>query len=60
LNADGRFSPADVVLELNCVFLSSANCPLDRADLNCDGIINAVDAAHVLNRVFYGMSAICP
>ncbi|MGE5692993.1 MAG: S8 family serine peptidase, partial [Candidatus Zixiibacteriota bacterium] len=60
LNADGWFSPADVVLELNCVFLPSANCPSDRADLNCDGIINPADATHVLNRVFFGTPALCP
>ncbi len=60
LNADGRFSAVDVVLELLCVFLSQGDCALDRTDLNCDGIAHPIDVVHVLNRVFFGTPALCP
>jgi hypothetical protein len=59
LNADGSFSPADVVLELNCVFLSNGSCPLERADLDCNGLLQIPDIVHVLNRVFLGNPAPC-
>ncbi|MGH8003135.1 MAG: S8 family peptidase, partial [Limisphaerales bacterium] len=59
LNADGRFSPADVVLELNCVFLSTGDCPLERADLDCNGMLQMPDIVHALNRVFLGTAAPC-
>lgn len=60
LNLDGRFSPADVVLELYCVFLSQGNCSLDRTDLDCNGVADINDVIHVLNRVFFGIPALCP
>jgi len=60
LNADGFFSPADVVMELNCVFLSPENCSLDRTDLDCNGLLQLADVIHTLNRVFFGAPVLCP
>lgn len=60
LNADGHLSPADVVLELMCVFYSLGDCPAFRADLDCDGTVDIVDVVYLLNRVFYGAPALCP
>ncbi len=60
LNSDGRFSPADVVLELNCVFLPPGNCPLARTDLDCSGVADIADVVHVINRVFLGTPSPCP
>jgi hypothetical protein len=60
VNADGLFSPADVVIELNCVFLPPGNCPLDRTDLDCNGLVQVADVIHTLNRVFFGAPALCP
>jgi hypothetical protein len=60
LNADGVFSPADVVMELNCLFLIPGNCPLERTDLDCDGQLKMADVIYVLNRVFLGTAALCP
>jgi len=50
LNRDGILSPTDVVLQLNCVFLSTGNCAL--ADVNCDGQLSPADVVLELNAVF--------
>jgi len=60
VNADGFFSPADVVLELNCVFLSQGDCPLDRTDLDCNGILQMADVVWAVNRVFLAIPPPCP
>ena len=60
VNFDGRFSAADVVLELYCVFGSRGNCSLDRTDLDCNGASNANDIIHLINRVFLGIPPPCP
>jgi hypothetical protein len=57
LNGDGILSPADVVLELNCVFLSAGNCAL--ADVNCDGQLSPTDVVLELNAVFLSVPLSC-
>jgi len=59
LNGDGMFTPADVVLELNCVFLGTGNCPFNLADLNCDGQLTPTDVVLILNFVFLGSPPPC-
>ncbi|HXF48851.1 MAG TPA: S8 family serine peptidase [Verrucomicrobiae bacterium] len=60
VNADGFFSPADVVLELNCVFLMTGDCSLNRTDLDCNGILQLADVVLAVNRVFLGIPPPCP
>lgn len=53
LNLDGRLSPADVVLELNAVFLSQPPpAPFESTDINCDGQLSATDVVLLLNATF--------
>jgi len=59
LNGDQIFTPADIVLHLNCVFLSLGNCPLNQLDLNCDGMATIEDVVILLNRVFLGILPPC-
>lgn len=58
LNADRSLSPADVVLELTCVFLLS-NCSLGLADLNCDSALSPTDVMEILNAVFLAAPLSC-
>ena len=59
LNGDGLFTPADVVLELNCVFLGTGNCPFNLADMNCDSQLSPADVVLILNFVFLGIPLPC-
>jgi len=59
LNLDGILTAADVVLELNCVFLGVGDCPLNLADLNCDNILTAADVVILMNDVFLGIPPPC-
>lgn len=59
LNGDGLFTPADVVLELNCVFLGTGNCNLTMSDLNCDSQLSPADVVLILNFVFLGIPLPC-
>lgn len=59
LNADFLLSSADVVLELNCIFLPGGNCPLNLADANCDGSLTAADAVVLMNTIFLGIPLPC-
>ncbi|HXF49845.1 MAG TPA: SBBP repeat-containing protein [Verrucomicrobiae bacterium] len=59
INQDGSFSPADVVLELNCIFLSSGDCSRCFTDLNCDGNLTPSDVVLELNFVFLGINTPC-
>jgi len=59
LNGDKIFTPADIVLHLNCVFLSLGNCPLNQLDINCDGMATIEDVVILLNRVFLGLLPPC-
>ncbi|MGE5692510.1 MAG: dockerin type I repeat-containing protein [Candidatus Zixiibacteriota bacterium] len=53
LNLDGIVSPADVVLELYCVFLNQAPAAGRSAcDVNCDGEVTPADVAVFLNYKF--------
>lgn len=54
LNHDGFLTAADVVAQLNCVFLNPAGpeCELFVADINCDGQLTAVDAVFLLGEVY--------
>jgi hypothetical protein len=53
LNLDGMESPADVVLELYCVYLGEAPpAGYARCDMNCDGEITPADVAVFLNYKF--------
>lgn len=61
LNLDGKLAPADVVLLLNCLFLTATwDCPLYLTDANCDGSLTTADAVVTLNAVFLGESLNCP
>ncbi|MGE5693376.1 MAG: hypothetical protein ACM3YF_06310 [Candidatus Zixiibacteriota bacterium] len=51
INGDTALSPSDVVLMLNCVFLSSGGCTMC-ADHNCDGNLSPADVVKELNAVF--------
>jgi len=52
INNDGAFTPADVVLALNCVF--GGTCPLPNAayDMNCSTDLTPADIVILLNFVF--------
>jgi hypothetical protein len=52
LNGSLDLTPADVVLELNCVFLGEGDCDLSFSDLNCDGTLSPADVVLELNAVF--------
>ena len=58
LNRDFSLTPADVVLELNCVFLAEGECLLEIADGNCDGSLTPADVVLELNAVF--LAAVFP
>jgi hypothetical protein len=51
INGDSALSPSDVVLILNCIFLSSGGCTAC-ADHNCDGNLSPADVVAELNAVF--------
>lgn len=55
LNGDGQATPADLVLELNYVFLGIVP-PVhpERADANGDGILSSADVVLYLNFIFLG------
>ncbi len=60
LNADSAISPADVVLELNAVFLNTLDeAPFCAADLNCDGNLSSADVVLELNLVFLNTPVTC-
>jgi hypothetical protein len=62
LNGDRVVSPADIVLELNCVFLADPPVLGDcTCDFNCDGNSSPADVVLELNGVFLATSfPICP
>ena len=60
LNSDASLTPADVVLELNAVFLgSNPPAPFEASDLNGDGQRTPADVVLELNAVFLGSPANC-
>lgn len=65
LNGVGGLSPADVVLMLNCVFLSNGagtvggDCSLCYTDMNCIGGLTPADVVLELNYVFLGTPPLC-
>lgn len=59
LNHDGSLSPADVVLELNCVFLATGDCDFCFTDMNCDASITPSDVVILLNATFLGAPIVC-
>lgn len=60
LNLDGQLTTADVVLELNAVFLAEAfPAPFASADGNCDGSLTPADVVLLLLRAFLGTSFPC-
>jgi len=60
LNNDGFLTPADVVLELNLVFLGEIP-PAGAAegDVNCDGLYTPADVVLLLNKVFLNSGTLC-
>jgi hypothetical protein len=54
MNSDGVLSSADVVLELNCVFLGLGCIPC--SEINCDGLLTAADVIVTLNWIFLGLA----
>jgi len=60
LNHDGFLAPADVVLQLNCVFLDvGPDCELLTADMNCDGRLMPADAVILMQRVYFNAPPPC-
>lgn len=60
LNLDGEVRPADVVLELQCVYLGQIPPAGQSAcDLNCDGQVTAADVAVMLNFKYLGSAWPC-
>jgi hypothetical protein len=60
LNLDGVLSPADVVLELNAVFLGLPfPAPFESGDGNCDGRLSSADMILLLNATFTGSPFPC-
>jgi hypothetical protein len=59
LDGDGTFSLADIVLELNCVFLGTGYCPFNLADMNCDSALSPTVVVLILNFVFLGTAFPC-
>ncbi len=59
LNEDGVYTPADVVQELQRVFLGVGSSTLCMADLNCDGNLTPADVVGVLNTTFLGLPTPC-
>lgn len=60
LNNDGFLTPADVVLELNLVFLGQIP-PAGAAegDVNCDGQLAPADVVLLMNKVFLNSGNLC-
>ncbi|MCI0595867.1 MAG: hypothetical protein L0Z48_04915 [candidate division Zixibacteria bacterium] len=55
LNLDSLLTPADVVLELNAVFLQQTfPSPFEAADVNCDSELTVADVVLHLNATFLG------
>ena len=59
LNEDGVYTPADVVQELQRVFLGIGNTTLCLADLNCDGGLTPADVVGLLNTTFLALPTPC-
>jgi len=59
MNATGDFTPADVVLMLNCAFLGSGTCDLCFTDVNCSADLTPADVVLELNKVFLGSPLPC-
>ncbi|HXF49737.1 MAG TPA: HYR domain-containing protein [Verrucomicrobiae bacterium] len=60
MNGDGRLAAADVVLLLNCIYLNSGFCPVEIADMNCDGsLISPTDVVILLNATFLAEPIFC-
>jgi hypothetical protein len=59
MNASGDWTPADVVLMLNCVFLGTGDCEFCYADVNCSGGLSPADVVIELNMVFAGAGDGC-
>ncbi len=60
LNLDAELSPADVVSQLNAIFLgSSFPAPFCAADANCDAQLTPSDVVILLNAVFSGSPIPC-
>ncbi|HXF48024.1 MAG TPA: clostripain-related cysteine peptidase [Verrucomicrobiae bacterium] len=62
LNGDGNWSPADVTLMLNCVFLANGagtvggDCNLCYSDVNCSGGLSPIDVTLELFKVYSGLT----
>lgn len=60
VNVDGLLTSADVVLEINKVFLDLPYpAPENIGDVNCDGDFSPADVVLLLNRVFLGTPLPC-
>ena len=60
LNGDGFLTSADIVLELNLVFLGVL-FPVSpsQGDVNCDGLLNSADVVLLLNKTFLNSRSLC-
>ncbi len=60
LNFDGSITIADIVMELNAVFLNSPfPAPFETADGNCDGRLSSADISLLLLAAFLGSGFPC-
>lgn len=58
LDGNGGFTSADVVTELNVVYLGNA-ADFCRADTNCDGTLTSADVVNELNLIYLGTPLPC-
>lgn len=60
MNASGTWTPADLAVMLNCVYLIGyPGCDLCFADVNCSGTLTPADAALQINRIYLGSPYPC-
>jgi len=59
INNDGMFFPADVVLELNCVFTAACTLPVAAYDMDCNGVLSPADVVILLSLTFSAIPPPC-
>jgi hypothetical protein len=53
VNADGVINAADIVWEINYLFIGGPQpIPLETGDVSCDGVINAADVVYLINYLY--------
>jgi len=60
MQGDHLITSSDVVRLLNCIYFGGPNCALCYADVNCNGMLDMLDAIDELNYAFLGIPLVCP